>query len=53
MGSVVLEQLNQYNCLNKVTRIGLKSRYFLKMVAEIICETYGLGEKQIKNKIFK
>ena len=54
MGSIILEQLNQYNCLNKVTRIGLKSRYFFENGGrDYLHETYGLSEKILKNKIFK
>ena len=54
MGSIILEQLNHYNCLNKVTRIGLKSRYFFENGGrDYLHQTYGLSEKILKNKIFK
>ena len=54
MGSIILEQLNHYNCLNKITRIGLKSRYFFENGGrDYLHETYGLSKKILKNKIFK
>ncbi len=54
MGSVILEQLSANNFTNKVTRIGLKSRFFFENGGrDFLHETYGLSEKIIKNKIFK
>ena len=54
MGSIILEQLNHHNCLNKVTRIGLKSRYFFENGGrDYLHQTYGLSKKILKNKIFK
>ena len=54
MGSLILEQLSINNLKNKVTRIGLKSRYYFENGGrDYLHETYGLGTKLLRKKIFK
>jgi len=53
MGSLILEQLNDNNFKNKVTRIGLDSRYFFENGGrDYLHENYGLSTKLIRSRIF-
>jgi len=54
MGSLILEQLNDNNFKNKVTRIGLDSRYFFENGGrDYLHEKFGLSHKRIEKVIFE